>query len=972
MADLCIIDADPSEPPSHDAVITLANHLLSEFNIPTKILKLEDISAALFVVLYESLFSDKLPGIIRQPLSREDEIHNCQIVIDVLSTDVVRDSLSHIRAVDIVAGDITAISNLLDIFSYLLEYVINRIESDGPTDNDETRSLVLSESDLGDFKVKSPLGDIGKQMKKKEATKSEKPKVGSALSNKTNNNGGRTLSQRQPSKTVPSGKKTTASLNTNENKKVIRHEDLYAMTYGSGTRSFSQRAPSPIKPDDSQSLLGQRTIDSDFDIDNWDKKQQPESLRVPSPKMAWEEKEKSDQESKVKQSEREERAGAAASAAAATLTTAASVAEQKATNVESSKPDRAGGDIYSTAVKETLQNVSSFSSSLPAPRKEPQYEKSDPLRSTVGPISYHSRLTPEKPMSERKELSAKGFSSSLDDLRHLVEKTAALTRVALETSPVRVRTERDLDVTDPYLDRPRPTIPNEGVRLAKELNALGLGSAHTGGQSPKRGGKKVAFAASNVGSEYDSRFDEDPLRRPLTALPGNRYGSELRSAYRRDFDYDSDRDSDFLYDESDFRRRINNKDVAYGDIPADALKPERKLKSGPSRCDKTPSLVTHLARNRQPELGAAHMTLKTEDRAMQRKQDILRKMYDEDLDEFSEEVKYMLDKETKKSRETEEQFKKKCAPGHPKKKAPKKAKGTLVPPSCKKPRISRGVVSSKVKKRSYDQHPVPASAPLKLESEEDLLPVLLEEFPHLHLSEHTWHELWRHGLHRIEALTRAYNASQRKKSQAQNQLEDAAQRHELLGNIMKKQLDHTKRLREIKEQKQLQVQLRNKSHEKRMQSARARKYYNEYQVRARGKQLKRRTKEEMVFRELFKEALDIQKERIKDIRQYASDQRKRQESRRQNEIDSMENFYRDQFEMLTERLTQECRDTEVRETAQQKVLERMKRELRQKMEAEIKQYQDQLFHDEDDAHWRQVDADRIKQQLHMARYSAKI
>ena len=46
-----------------------------------------------------------------------------------------------------------------------------------------------------------------------------------------------------------------------------------------------------------------------------------------------------------------------------------------------------------------------------------------------------------------------------------------------------------------------------------------------------------------------------------------------------------------------------------------------------------------------------------------------------------------------------------------------------------------------------------------------------------------------------------------------------------------------------------------------------------------------------MFRELFKEALDIQKERIKDIRKYASDQRKRQESRRQNEIDSMENLY---------------------------------------------------------------------------------
>ena len=43
----------------------------------------------------------------------------------------------------------------------------------------------------------------------------------------------------------------------------------------------------------------------------------------------------------------------------------------------------------------------------------------------------------------------KGFSSSLDDLRHLVEKTAAMTRFALESSPVRSKTMQELDLNDP-------------------------------------------------------------------------------------------------------------------------------------------------------------------------------------------------------------------------------------------------------------------------------------------------------------------------------------------------------------------------------------------------------------------------------------------------------------------------------------------------------------------------------------------
>ena len=38
----------------------------------------------------------------------------------------------------------------------------------------------------------------------------------------------------------------------------------------------------------------------------------------------------------------------------------------------------------------------------------------------------------------------------------------------------------------------------------------------------------------------------------------------------------------------------------------------------------------------------------------------------------------------------------------------------------------------------------------------------------------------------------------------------------------------------------------NKVQEKRSQAARARRYYNEYQVRTRAKMLKRRSKEEMV------------------------------------------------------------------------------------------------------------------------------
>ena len=53
---------------------------------------------------------------------------------------------------------------------------------------------------------------------------------------------------------------------------------------------------------------------------------------------------------------------------------------------------------------------------------------------------------------------------------------------------------------------------------------------------------------------------------------------------------------------------------------------------------------------------------------------------------------------------------------------------------------------------------------------EDLLPALLEEFPHLQLSMETWHELWRKSIVQLEYLTRSYRNSRRKRDQTQQQV----------------------------------------------------------------------------------------------------------------------------------------------------------------------------------------------------------
>ena len=50
----------------------------------------------------------------------------------------------------------------------------------------------------------------------------------------------------------------------------------------------------------------------------------------------------------------------------------------------------------------------------------------------------------------------------------------------------------------------------------------------------------------------------------------------------------------------------------------------------------------------------------------------------------------------------------------------------------------------------------------------------------------------------------------------------------------------------------------------------------------------------------------------------------------------------------------------------------MKKELRKKMEADIQNFQEQLKRDEDDYYFRQLDAEKVVQQLNMARYQTGI
>ncbi|KAM6377111.1 centrosomal protein of 95 kDa [Pluvialis apricaria] len=256
------------------------------------------------------------------------------------------------------------------------------------------------------------------------------------------------------------------------------------------------------------------------------------------------------------------------------------------------------------------------------------------------------------------------------------------------------------------------------------------------------------------------------------------------------------------------------------------------------------------------------------------------------------------------------------------------------------------------------------AAPMKVR-DDDLLVQLLEEFPHLHISHCAMNKMWQQQLAYTEQLKAA---SVRTRPKLQNEVQQALKKHELLLAIIKKDQDHNKRLEEFKQRIYQQKRAQNKVREKRQQIARARKYYEDYRVQLRAKMMRARTREERIFKNLFEEGLEIQKQRLKDLRAYAQEKRAEQRREHQNELESMENYYKDQFSMLAEALSQERQEIQTREKAQAQMLQKTKRELRSRMEKEVEQLQAAIMQSDDDTFFQELEADRLKSRLQMASF----
>ncbi|XP_072793062.1 centrosomal protein of 95 kDa isoform X3 [Taeniopygia guttata] len=338
-----------------------------------------------------------------------------------------------------------------------------------------------------------------------------------------------------------------------------------------------------------------------------------------------------------------------------------------------------------------------------------------------------------------------------------------------------------------------------------------------------------------------------------------------------------------------------------------------------------------------------------------RKAKLVAKAYENELRTFEAREKCRIFKLREAAKEMEEEYKENVFQKPPKVSQRAKVYSRKTTPQY--PKYSQWIPKRGIMKPKQ-------AAPMTIR-DNDLLLQLLEEFPHLHISPRTLNKMWQQQLAQTAHLKAP---SARPRPNLQNEVEQALKKYELLAAIIKKDQDHSKRLQEIKQRIQRQKWAQNKVTEKRQQMARARKYYEDYRVQLRAKLLRARTREERIFKNLFEEGLEIQKQRLRDLRVYA--QEKRDEQRREHQIalESLENYYKDQFSMLAEAISQEFQEIQTREKAQAQMLQKSKSEVRSKMEKEIQQLQAAIMHNDDDTFFQELEADRLRSRLQIASF----
>ena len=281
--------------------------------------------------------------------------------------------------------------------------------------------------------------------------------------------------------------------------------------------------------------------------------------------------------------------------------------------------------------------------------------------------------------------------------------------------------------------------------------------------------------------------------------------------------------------------------------------------------------------------------------------------------------------------------------------------------------------------------------------EDGILSCLLQEFPYLYTSPETIHYLWQRHSKQIEMLTKNYKmftdssclwqvqqhqrwsskfscddfdltSTNKKKNKLQELLDEAYGKQKMLMELMRADLAHLERVKDMKHKRLLENAMKAKQRDERFRSCRVKRHLAEFRQEQRARMLRQATSEELIFKRLFIESIKLQKERMLEMKKYAKEKNAVYLRSQLDQIQSIENAYKNKFNLLNEKMEMEKSKALVREKAQRLILNKMNKSLKTKLESDIRDLQEQIYRDKDFLHWRQLDADNVREKILKADY----
>lgn len=918
--------------------ISVANDLLNKCHINRKVTKLCECDANVFVALYNAILGEKVPDYITTPKSQEDDAHNIQAVIDSLALDYLQISLSHITGENIVQNNKESIKNLLEIFDGLLEYLTEQI-SEASSQHDDPDLLSSEAISVIRGVLQEELG---------ASLKENLPGTGEHLS--------------KDSSSVPTWD-GNGSESTNELIRLGESACTYSHRISTDLPEFQWRSGQQSEKKLKLRTQGQNGICS-FPASSVPHDANQEEIQK--------------------------------SARSPDIFPLRAPSTGPGTNaLQLGEPIRPAIPLQSPyhPAKYPLQGVELISSQPRSHLMVNREQQLDTSRKSPilaeGPKVYPastghslpertdrcstSKLLSSIPLDPLKEGVLQELQDSEDVLERNLEslstvETAAVNsnsvqkRVAFQTEPdIRVLTmQSKTDQWDELLEEEEVTNQCEHSATSNSWrNDIGNEESSF---SSKIESQRVLVRdeplshrrAQNILAEEELHEMSAKLSQKLHQLDTILKRALNDKSEARDF-----KEEDKLSQHSDSiteYRRVHR-------LPATPLLRKtgraraRSLSPSPPRQTPRAEFEDALNKDSKGEMRKIRRDLQQEMDLQRVKAKAVSECYKDELEHYKKKEKAKIGKEVTKVKKTEQEYKENIFKETPRTPQPAKVYSAKTTPQKPKPGQWTPTGVARPKKAMQ----------MKIH-DNDLLPLLLEEFPYLSVSPHTMNKMWKQQFKQVEQLTKSSSEQDRNQAKLQSAIEDAQRKHDLLMDIIKKEQDHNHRLKEFKGRIRQQKLAQNKMKEQRQQVARAKKYYNDYHVQLRAKMMRARTREERIFKNLFEGGLDIQKQRLRELKAYAKEKRQEHKIRQKEELQSMENYYRDQFLMLAETLAQEQQKVHMQETAQNKALQKLKNELRAKMEKEIRELQDMITRDDDNVYFRELEAERLQSQLQMASF----